>query len=208
MDMKDLRRLQRKAKEGDRASMDALISVTNAIAGNVNKRMRALEQSGYDYGAYGIVEHFTDAQYGTNRFKTVNALKKDIDDMVLQSQIGLKFLKERGSEVAYMNEQEQQRISKFIEKGVFPENISIRQAKNFLRFLGKEESQEFKDAYGNSDTVVEMMFDAYVKKDNSRDKMSRAFSEYLATRGRDDTVTFAETMERLGIDIADYPRTE
>lgn len=208
MDMKDLRRLQRKAKDGDRASMEALISVTNAIAGNVNKRMRALEQAGYNYGAYGIVEHFTDAQYGTNRFKTANSLKRDIDDMVLQSQIGLKFLKERGSEVAYMDEQERGRITKFIEKGIFPENVSIRQARNFLRFLGREESQEFKDAYGNSDTVVEMMYDAYTKKNNSREKMRRAYAEYLSTRGRDDAVTFAETMERLGIDIADYPRTE
>lgn len=208
MDIKDLRRLQRKAKEGDRASMDALISVTNAIAGNVNKRMRALEQAGYDYGAYGIVEHFTGTQYETNRFKTANALKKDIDDMVLQSQIGMKFLKERESDVAYMEEQERKRIATFIERGVFPENISIRQARNFLRFLGREESQEFKDAYGNSDTVVEMMYDAYVKRNNSREKMSRAFSEYISRRGRDDTVTFAETMKRLGIDIADYPRTE
>mgnify|MGYP007038494747 CR=1 FL=1 len=208
MDIKDLRRLQRKAKEGDRASIDALISVTNAIAGNVNKRMRALEQARYDYGAYGIVEHFTGTQYGTNRFKTANALQKDIDDMVLQSQIGMKFLKERGSDVVYMEEQERKRIATFIERGVFPENISIRQARNFLRFLGREESQEFKDAYGNSDTVVEMMYDAYTKRNNSREKMSRAFSEYLARRGRDDTVTFAETMERLGIDIADYPRTE
>ena len=54
MDMKELRRLQRKAKEGDRASMDALISITNAIAGNVNAKMRALEKGGYDYGAYGL----------------------------------------------------------------------------------------------------------------------------------------------------------
>lgn len=208
MDMKDLRRLQRKAKEGDRASMDALISITNAIAGNVNARMRALEKSGYDYGAYGIVEHFTNVQYGTNRFKTANSLKSNIDDMFLQSQIGMKFLKERGSDVSYMDEQEQKRIGTFIDRGIFPENISIRQARNFLRFLGREESQEFKDAYGNSDIVVEMMYDAYIKRNNSREKMSRAFSEYLATRGRDDMVTFAETMERLGIDIADYPRTE
>lgn len=208
MTMAELRRLQRKAKTGDRASREALISVTNAIAGNVNKRMRELEKAGYDYGAYGIVEHFTAVEYGGNRFKTAKKLSNNIDDMYIQNQIGIKFLHEKSSDASYMKVQEMERIKTFIEKGIFPEDISIQQARNFLKFLGREESQEFKDAYGNSETVIEMMYDAYRKKNNTREKMSRAFMEYLLKRGTDDILTFDETMERLGIDIADYPRTE
>ena len=90
---------------------------------------------------------------------------------------------------------------KFKEKGIFDETVTRRKARNFLRFLGNEESEQVIESYGNSSTVIEMLWDAYQKKDNSRAKMLKAFDEFNA-----GLYDFDETMRRLKIDITQYPR--
>ena len=199
MTIKELRKLQLKASKGNKGAQRALISATDTLTAQVNKNLRQLEKYGYDYGAYNDITNFTQIEYETNRLKKSKDLEYDWYAMSLQSQLAIKFLSNESSTLAGQREIEARRIATFKDIGVLPENITKRKAKNFLKFLGNEESQQIIEAYGNSETVLEMMYDAYVKPINSRSKMLSAFNEFLS--GEKD---FDEMMRGLKIKIENY----
>ena len=202
--MKEVTRLKLHAVRGDRASQEALFKATNDVAREVNKRLRALERRGYNYGAYFTATHFTETMYDTNRFK----MPADMDDdwylMATQTQIGLKFIEKRSSTVEGQREIENERYNSFIEKEIIPEGYSGRKFKNFLRFLGEEETTAMTKSWTDSDRVVEMIFDAYNKVRTTRKGMRNLFQKFLEGKGG----TFDETMKKLGIDVNDYRKTK
>lgn len=199
MTIKELRKLQLKASKGNKGAQRALISATDTLTAQVNKNLRQLEKYGYDYGAYNDITNFTQIEYETNRLRKSKDLEYDWYAMSLQSQLAIKFLSNESSTLAGQREIQARRIATFKDIGVLPENITIRKARNFLKFLGNEESQQIIEAYGNSETVLEMMYDAYKKPDNSKNKMLSAFNEFL--NGEKD---FDEMMRGLKIKIEDY----
>lgn len=200
--IKQIKDLQRNAVKGDREAQGLLFSYTNEIAKEVNKRLIGLEKEKYDYGqGWATAVNYTQVMYESNRFEYARNMDKDWYQMGQQSQIGIKFLGYESSSVEGQRAIEERRIRKFKEKGIFDETVTRRKARNFLRFLGNEESEQVIESYGNSSTVIEMIWDAYQKKDNSRAKMLKAFDEFNA-----GLYDFDETMRRLKIDITQYPR--
>lgn len=200
--IKQIKDLQRNAVKGDREAQGLLFSYTNEIAKEVNKRLIGLEKEKYDYGqGWATAVNYTQVMYESNRFEYARNMDKDWYQMGQQSQIGIKFLGYESSSVEGQRSIEERRFRKFKEKGIFDETVTRRKARNFLRFLGNEESEQVIESYGNSSTVIEMIWDAYQKKDNSRAKMLKAFDEFNA-----GLYDFDETMRRLKIDITQYPR--
>lgn len=200
--IKQIKDLQRNAVKGDREAQGLLFSYTNEIAKEVNKRLIGLEKKKYDYGqGWATAVNYTQVMYESNRFEYARNMDKDWYQMGQQSQIGIKFLGYESSSVEGQRAIEERRFQKFKEKGIFDETVTRRKARNFLRFLGNEESEQVIESYGNSSTVIEMLWDAYQKKDNSRAKMLKAFDEFNA-----GLYDFDETMRRLKIDITEYPR--
>lgn len=200
--IKQIKDLQRNAVKGDREAQGLLFSYTNEIAKEVNKRLIGLEKEKYDYGqGWATAVNYTQVMYESNRFEYARNMDKDWYQMGQQSQIGIKFLGYESSSVEGQRAIEERRFRKFKEKGIFDETVTRRKARNFLRFLGNEESEQVIESYGNSSTVIEMLWDAYQKKDNSRAKMVKAFDEFNA-----GLYDFDETMRRLKIDITQYPR--
>lgn len=200
--IKEIKGLQRSAVKGDREAQRLLYSFTNEIAKEVNKRLIGLEKSQYDYGqGWATAVNYTQVMYESNRFAYAKNMNNDWYEMGLQSQIGVKFLGYESSTIEGQKAIEERRFRKFKEKGIFDETVTKRKCKNFLRFLGNEETEQVIEAYGNSSTVIEMLWDAYQKKENTRAKMIKAFDEFNA-----GVYDFDETMRRLKIDITEYPR--
>lgn len=77
-----------------------------------------------------------------------------------------------------------------------------RDQKEFLKFLGNEEISAAVDEYGDSEIIVEMLYDAYKKGGSNALKVMRgALTEFLGRR-----ITFDDAMQRVGIKVEDYFR--
>lgn len=202
--IKDVKKLQLRAVRGDRASQEALLAYNDKIAREVNKRLRELERAGYDFGAYNTATHFTETMYDTKRFMTGRQLELDWYMMGTQTSIGVKFLNMKSSSVAGQKEIEQKRFDTFVELEIIPENYSRRKFKNFIRFVGNEESERILDEYGTSTQMIEMMFDAYNRKGNTRNRMLKVFREYLDAKGSRKRPDFFEAMAKIGVNPDDY----
>ena len=201
--IKDVKKLQLRAVRGDRASQEALLAYNDKIAREVNKRLRELERAGYDFGAYNTATHFTETMYDTKRFMTGQQLELDWYMMGTQTSIGVKFLNMKSSTVAGQKEIEQKRFDTFVELEIIPENYSRRKFKNFIRFVGNEESERILDEYGTSTQMVEMLFDAYNRKGNTKNKMLKVFREYLDAKGSRKRPDFFEAMAKIVVNPDD-----
>lgn len=203
--IKEIRRLQLRAVRGDRASQEALIALNDEIARDVNKRLRELERRGYDYGAYNTPVHFTQTVYDTNRFKKSSQMDGDYYLMRTQSEIGVKFLNMQTSSVFGQKEVEEKRFTSFVDMGIVDPNYSRRKFKNFLKFLSNEESRQVVDSWGTSSTMVEVLFDAYNRKENTKKRMTAVFREYL---NPEDSTNLSDLFDKLGLDMRDYRKTK
>lgn len=203
--IKEIRRLQLRAVRGDRASQEALIALNDEIARDVNKRLRELERRGYDYGAYNAPVHFTQTVYDTNRFKKSGQMDGDYYLMRTQSEIGVKFLNMQTSSVFGQKEVEEKRFTSFVDMGIVDPNYSRRKFKNFLKFLSNEESRQVVDSWGTSSTMVEVLFDAYNRKENTKKRMTAVFREYL---NPEDSTNLSDLFDKLGLDMRDYRKTK
>lgn len=203
MTKRQRRDLTRRAARGDKSAMRQVLSFTNEIKTEVNKRLRNLERAKADYGyAYNNLMFFLNTQYKENRLQSPKKLKYDVYDMMLQNEQGSKFLNSPMSTVRGVRVSETFRITTLQEHNIIPENFSYRKNREFLRFLGSEEISATIDQYGTSDKVVNMLWDAYSATDNKADIikiMQRAFTEFQA-----GIITFDEAMERAGIKVEDY----
>lgn len=205
--IKEIKDYGKLATKGDREAQQLLFSINNEIAREVNKRLIGLEKTGYDYGiGWATAVNYTQVMYESNRFAYSKNMDDDYYQMSQQTQIGIKFLGSESSTVEGQKAIAERRIRKFREKGILDETVSDRRAKNFLKFLGNEEVSETIESYGRSETVIEMLWDAYQLKDNTKKKMLKALGEYLTVdekTGR-HLKDFKQTMEELQIDISKY----
>ena len=205
--IKEIKDYGKLATKGDREAQQLLFSINNEIAREVNKRLIGLEKTGYDYGiGWATAVNYTQVMYESNRFAYSKNMDDDYYQMSQQTQIGIKFLGSESSTVEGQKAIAERRIRKFREKGILDETVSDRRAKNFLKFLGNEEVSETIESYGRSETVIEMLWDAYQLKDNTKKKMLKALGEYLTVdekTGR-HLKDFKQTMEELKIDISKY----
>lgn len=205
--IKEIKDYGKLATKGDREAQQLLFSINNEVAREVNKRLIGLEKTGYDYGiGWATAVNYTQVMYESNRFAYSKNMDDDYYQMSQQTQIGIKFLGSESSTVEGQKAIAERRIRKFREKGILDETVSDRRAKNFLKFLGNEEVSETIESYGNSESVIEMFWDAYQLKDNTKKKMLKALREYLTVdekTGR-HLKDFKQTMEELQIDISKY----
>ena len=205
--IKEIKDYGKLATKGDREAQRLLFSINNEVAREVNKRLIGLEKTGYDYGiGWATAVNYTQVMYESNRFAYSKNMDDDYYQMSQQTQIGIKFLGSESSTVEGQKAIAERRIRKFREKGILDETVSDRRAKNFLKFLGNEEVSETIESYGHSETVIEMFWDAYQLKDNTKKKMLKALEEYLTVdekTGR-HLKDFKQTMEELKIDISKY----
>ena len=205
--IKEIKDYGKLATKGDREAQRLLFSINNEVAREVNKRLIGLEKTGYDYGiGWATAVNYTQVMYESNRFAYSKNMDDDYYQMSQQTQIGIKFLGSESSTVEGQKAIAERRIRKFREKGILDETVSDRRAKNFLKFLGNEEVSETIESYGRSESVIEMLWDAYQLKDNTKKKMLKALGEYLTVdekTGR-HLKDFKQTMEELKIDISKY----
>lgn len=197
------RRLYNRAVNGDLDAQRQVLEMTRDLKSIGNERLRSLERGNMAYGpVYNRVMNFLDTQFNTNRFKSATALKNDMDDLVLQLEHGLKFINNTLSIKENLRKQEQHRIEKLQELNVIPEDFSYRKSKEFLTFLGNEETTQTIDEYGTSDIIVDMIWGAYQKGGTKAlNILQRGLAEYL---DRDNKTTFNEAFERVGIKVEDY----
>jgi len=195
------RALARRASKGDKNAMNDLRTITTRLKVMVNKRLRALQHSGLDYGRnYNDLLYYTQTQYKKNRLLSANELDNDVDTMLLQNEVALKFLKSGWSTVEKAKSAEQYRIDRLKEITALPENFTRRRNVKFLRWLGNEESSAAMDRYGRSEVFVDMAYDVYKEKGEAGLRtLSVLVTEYLA-----DKKTFDEAMKGVGIKIEDY----
>lgn len=169
--IKEIKDYGKLATKGDREAQRLLFSINNEVAREVNKRLIGLEKTGYDYGiGWATAVNYTQVMYESNRFAYSKNMDDDYYQMSQQTQIGIKFLGSESSTVEGQKAIAERRIRKFREKGILDETVSDRRAKNFLKFLGNEEVSETIESYGHSETVIEMLWDAYQLKDNTKKK--------------------------------------
>ena len=199
MTPQEIRKLVKKASKGNREAQASLVSQNDFLAMKVNRQLKQLEHHKLDYYAYDDVVAFTQTEYDTNRMLSSERLEYDWHNMGRQMEIGNKFLSRESSTVAGQRAIIAKRIETFKKLGIFEEDISYAKAKNFLRFLANEEIAQITENYGNSETVIEMLYGAYNKRKNTRQKMLLEFQNYL--KGE---YTFDIAMERLGVNIEDY----
>lgn len=201
-DMKYYRKLFRKASRGNKAALNELSAANDIIAKQVNKNLRQLERKGFDYGAaYNNAQYFTNSEYNSKRFQLSKKLNYDEIDMLTQIEQGIKFLNYKSSTVEGQQEILDKKTERFIELEIFPEDISKRTAKSFIKFLGNEETKEVAEEYGMSGVALEMLYDAFQKRGNTKDSLKRAFIEFLARRNTRNRQTFDELMQQIGINV-------
>lgn len=204
--IKDLRKLKAKALTGNEQAKRELYTLSNSLKVQVNKETRLMERGGADYGnAYNRIKNFADIEYGKGRLLSNKELNFDVEAIAKQSEEAITFLNSPYSSLKAVREMERSRKETFINAGIFEVDISDKKARSFLKFLGNEESQQLLDQWTSSDDVVEMLYDAYNKKTNSRRKMIEVFDEYLSGNSN---MSFNQMMERLGVDVLKYPKSD
>lgn len=196
-----------KATLGNKNAEDELIREAKKVVVESNKRMRELVAHGADYGrTFNRAENFNLVVHGKTRFLKPSELEYNLDDILQTVEEAVLFNESEFSNWGSVRAMEKARKDLFIERGWVDENISDRKFRNFLRFLGNEETQNLLQDWTSSDDVVEMLFDLYINKANTRELLLRSFAEYNEKKSGADGLLFHELMEQHGIDVLDYPK--
>lgn len=201
-DMNKYRRLYYKASAGDIEALGKLSAFNDIMVKEINKELRMLERKGFDYGtAYNNATYFTEYEYGSKRFKTSKSLKNNAIDILTQMEQMVKFKSYKSSSVEGQQDILKNKSVSLKEQGIVPENISDRTMKSFIKFLGNEETRTIIDEYGESDKVIEMIFDAFKSRKNTIAGMKKAFTEYMGRRYTETPLGFDAMMRRIGINV-------
>ena len=198
----DIRKTIHAALKGNTRAKYALRLRGDEFANIVNTNMEQLEKEGYNYGnAYMLYEQFTDNIMSLGKFSTTKELQKDWVAIGEQLMVASKIMSYKDSTVAGQRAIEVKRISTLRKMGVFPKNYSIKNARKFLSFLGREETKEILGEYGNSQEILPKLYKAYTNRKNTVEKLSKAFNEYLSQRGKKNGYDFYDMMEKLGVTL-------
>lgn len=170
---------------------------------SVNRSIKGLRKEGYTYShGYKFINNFILNEYeDRDLIPTLSEFGEDWRAIANAVNHMVKFREYKGSTVEEMRDIEKRRMDTIREKGLVPEDISDRRLKNFMRFLGWEESREIIDHYGDSNELIEIIWEAYDKRGNSRNKMAKVFAEYLSDYERDPyhEVDITDYFQKLGI---------
>lgn len=175
--MKDLLRLRRKARGGNKRALNALISRHNKLAQRANRMLDVLEKHGRTKQAYASAQGFLYSAYDgeTNRFKT----NLTDPNAIYQQAIAIEhFLSLKTSTLIGAKRVDDARVAAFRNR--FPDNskgMSKKQILDFFEFLSNEsvdsylnESSEYQsddevdnfliamnDVGRTSDEIIEML---------------------------------------------------
>lgn len=210
-----------------RAKYGEFMRISESAIKEANKRMRALEKAGLNYNhPYNHLAYYIDSQLeGVRRLPSPKALASgkynQDDDMTwfIATEQALKFIRSPLSSVKGMENSNYYRVSRLQEQEVLPTEVEdsssgeLREATwrdfdDFLKFLGSEEVHSSIDQYGESDIIVDMLWDYWNTDANNRADniklMKMALSQYLDA-GRNH-ISFDKAMRQRGIKIEDYIR--
>lgn len=216
MDRRKRNSLERRALEGKGNALEEFQRMSRSIRRTANERLRELEKAGLDYGpAYNNFVYYLQSEFdGRTRIPTPRQMDNDIREIRWLNDYAVKFLKSPNSTVKGMERSNRFRVERLIDYEILSgefvdESGKTREAtwrdyEDFLRFLGSEEVSSAIDEYGESDIVVDIMWDYWNQFDakNRGDNlvlMKKALAQYL-----DGTVDFATAMRRVGVKIENY----
>lgn len=188
------------AVRGNLGAQRLLREVTENIRSTANYRLKKLEEYGLDYGGvYNDATTYLTITNKKNRFATAKQLSYDYSKMASQAEVGIKFLRSEMSHWQKALEQQEFRIKTLKEHTTLPEDFTRDDQEQFLRFLGNEEVSAAIEEYGNSDIIVDMIYEETKKDSNQYRVIQIALNEYLG-----GSKTFVEAMKDAGIRIQDY----
>lgn len=214
-----LRRLLRKAQNSrgsERAQYQAEIrSKTREVSLEVNRRLRSLEKSGYNYGAaWDWVKGFQRVEdvFGKPvdhptakdlHFRFPTSFKNDYEGMVKQTNVGLRFLSMKGSSVEGAAEIEANRMATFIKLGIFSESSDYDTRREYLRFIG---SEEYKTAVTELyyEDLLELGAELFENLNGDIEDLKADLARYNAGKYGEATETFDVVMKRYGVNVAEY----
>lgn len=191
------------------------VAYSNSVIRESNKRLRELEAENLAYGkAYNSLSYYLESELRTRRLPSTKSLSSgryDIDtdnSWFISVEQGLKFLKQDTSNAWGMMSSNYYRVHTLQEHGVLPREFDGRTANwrdfdGFLRFLGNEEVAASIEAYGQSDMIVDMLWDYW-----SDDSKNRASNEVLMKMSLAQYLsgykTFDEALLDRGVKVEDY----
>lgn len=182
-------------RQKNKANYNNVKKFVNAVTRESNLRLKALEQSAYDYGAYSYAVNYTDISYGTKRFKWAGSFN-DIEDTIEQTRVGMQFLSRKSSTVIGQQDIEKNRFNSLRDDFDVFKNIDDITLKKFVQFIGRtEQASAFLNQYGNSKVAMVYLFDAWSSHRNNEQQLLHALDNFfLGEKG------LYETLNDLGID--------
>lgn len=222
---KDITKLTRDAAKGDYYARSKMLRYSWAISTESNKRIAALEAANKAYGGrYNRYMYFLETEHEAlglsqdippTKARTPVELKLDWYAMRLQNDQAVHWLSTDVSTVEGQVSREKHRLERLRELEIVDMDTSYREAEEFLRWLGNEESSAAIDEWGSSEQAVEAFYDIYKEQGiRGLDIISKQFLEFKAYRQSSYSdrrryfsnapKTFDEAMERAGIKIEDY----
>lgn len=198
MTNRELSNVFRRAKRGDEAALKSLAKENDILAQETNKRMKELEEAGFDYYSYNTVANFAYSEYDHGKRLLTSKSKYLHGDpyaQYKQVKIAKAFLNTRTSTVEGQREILEERIQTWRERGLFGSywrngKLVIKkgdpdQAAKFFRFLSNQEFEDLNE-YGDSSVVVEALYRAYTSKAVGPERALEIFREHMESGERAD----------------------
>lgn len=181
--MKELMRLRKNARKGDKRAINALIRRSEKMAIRANKMLNRLASHGYTKQAYMSAQTFIQSAYGDNadRYKTN---LKDIDAIYQQALSIEHFLSLKTSTLSGTKEVENARVAGFRLR--FPKmsaGMSKRDILDFFDFLAEESVDAYlseSSMYSSGDEVDSFLY-AVNHEDLEYDAIVEAIERYQET---------------------------
>lgn len=208
--------LANRARKGDAEALAKFNSYSKSIRETTNRRLRELEKAGLDYGpAYNNIIYYLQTEFdGLNRVPTPKRLNNSFNEIRWLNDFAIKFLRSPLSTVKGQEKSNYYRVKKLQEYEVLPTKVTDdngntrtaewREFDDFLRFLGSEEISTAIDDYGESDVVVDMLWDYWNKSDESNKGSNLLLMKKAMARYNAKEKDFANAMREVGVKIENY----
>lgn len=155
--------------------------------GIANKRLKRLEETGYDYYAYDIAKHYIKYALDGVEYYSTKGIDTKFELSRLERSVDT-FLESKSSTVRGQRAIERARIKVFEEKGLIG---TYEQKKEFLRFLGEDGYKNLTDTIGYDASLFKEIVGNYnYYRDTQR--IEKILLAYQRSRAN-----YAETTERL-----------
>lgn len=179
--------------------------ISTSIRVETNKRLRALEKKGFDYGrTYNNLMRYLEIEQDKKRIPFMKEVGYDIDELMTINEQARKFLKSNYSKLPYREAQLNRRIEYFDTEEKYQGMMKgwrKKEKKEFIRWLSNEEASFAMDEYGTSDETLIILADAFhssYHQTNGIKTLTRAMMEFNAGE-----ISFNEAMAQVGVNIED-----